>query len=87
MKTITEFNNFNEFFTLREGEHFIYRPFAGMEFFAVKVGSNAILINGNNKFIVAKAYKNILSIGSGTVRTYDDFETAKSNIDKELKSL
>ena len=55
------------------------------EWFAIKVNEEyAVLINGCNKFIVAKKYKNCLSIGSGYVIEYSSYEEAKKSITKEV---
>lgn len=87
MKIIKDNSNFIDFFSMQDGEQFIYQPNDCLEFFAIKVANNAILINAENKFIVAKGYKNALSIGGGIIRKYNDFESAIANIEREVANL
>ena len=78
MKTLNK-ENYNEYKEMKKYERFIWSD-AGFEFFAFKVTDEvAIFINGSGKFIVAKAYTNMLSIGSGLVVEYDTFDEAEKN--------
>lgn len=83
MKKIKQ-NRLNElkgYEKLKNGEKFIYIDW--YEWFAVKVNEEyAVLINGYNRFIVAKKYKNCLSIGSGCVTEYPSYEEAELAIKK-----
>ena len=83
MKKIKQ-NGLNElkgYEELKNGEKFIYIDW--YEWFAVKVNEEyAVLVNGCNKFIVAKKYKNCLSIGSGYVIEYPSYEEAEFAIKK-----
>lgn len=83
MKTIKE-NGLNElkgYKELKNYEQFIYVN--SYEWFAIKVNNEyAILLNGCGKFIIAKAFKNCLSIGARYVIEYDSFDKAESAIKK-----
>lgn len=87
MKIIKDNSNFIDFFSMQDGEQFIYQPNDNLEFLAIKVAGNAILINAKNKFIVAKCYKNTLSIGGGIVRQFDDLDSALEGMDREIANL
>lgn len=86
MKKIKE-NGLNElkgYEELNNGEKFIY--INSCEWFAIKFNEEyAVLINGCNKFIVAKRYKNCLSIGSGYVKEYSSYEEAETSIKSEVR--
>lgn len=69
MKNINE-ANINEFKKIEVGEHFIYDGF-----FAIKINNEyAAFMNCDNKFIIAKAYNNCLSIGSGAIREFASYD-------------
>jgi hypothetical protein len=85
MKNINE-ANINEFIRLEKGEHFTYDGFL-----AIKINDGyAAFINADNKFIIAKAYKNCLSIGSGAIREFNsyaeliDYTSKITDLDKWL---
>lgn len=81
MKTLTK-ENHNEYKDMKKYERFISSD-AGIEFFAFKVTDEAaIFINGSGKFIIAKAYTNTFSIGSGFVFEYDTFDEAEKNAER-----
>ncbi len=68
MKTINK-TNIENYTALKDGEHFIYDGF-----FAIKINNDyATFVNNENKFIIAKAYKNCLSIGSGAIREFNSY--------------
>ena len=76
MKTIIEDRkgSLTGYAELDKEEQFIYIT-SPYEFFAIKVNDEyAVFINARNKFIVAKAYKNILSIGTSSIElaSYDE---------------
>lgn len=79
MKKVEE-NKMESYMALKNGERFLYEQ--GMfEFFGFKYNNEfAILVDGSGKFIVAKAYKNCLSIGSGIVRDFDTLTEAEEQI-------
>ena len=71
--------------TLKNGAELIYRDGA-YDFPGYKINDNhAVLINARGKFIIAKAYPNCLSIGSGYIIEYDTFEMAESSVPGETE--
>lgn len=97
MKIIKEKNyNDQEYKNLKNGESFIYECSIHIQFEAWKVNSDyAVFKNAYDRFILAKAYKNCLSIGDGHITEYNSIEKAfevakaKSNIcqSRELSGL
>lgn len=79
MKKVEE-NKMENYIALNDGERFLYQQ-GIFEFFGFKHNNEfAILVNGCGKFIVAKAYKNCLSIESGIVREFDTLTEAEEQI-------
>ena len=79
-------NEMDKYYNLEKGEQFLYAT-ATAEFFGIKYNDcYAILINCSNEFIIAKVYKNCLSIGSGTILEYSSYYDAvwdiRHNADK-----
>lgn len=61
---------------------FVYAD-GSIEFYAIKISDNhAVLINREGRFIIAKRYRNCLSIGSGIVHEYNSMSEVKAEIDK-----
>lgn len=79
MKKVEE-NKMESYMALKNGERFLYEQ--GMfEFFGFKYNNEfAILVNGCGRFIVAKAYKNCLSIGSEFVKEFATITEAEEQI-------
>lgn len=60
---------------LEKDEQFIYDD-GLFEFIGIKINEDyAAFLNGNNKFILSKRHINCLSIGSGHVSEYSDYES------------
>lgn len=56
---------------LKDGEHFIYTD-GRYEWFGIKVDDKrALLLNAKHRWIEAKKFKNMLSIGGDFVHEYD----------------
>ncbi|MBR6163259.1 hypothetical protein IKQ26_05180 [bacterium] len=67
-------NWFDEYKALGKDKQFIYDTFLG-SFVAIKINNEyAAFLNGLNNFIIAKAYKNCLSIGEGTPLQYGSYK-------------
>lgn len=72
-----------QFFNLPERTQFLYSQY---EIFAIKIDNNcAIFLNQDGKFVVAKAYKNCLTLGSKVVREFNTFAEAIEDKDAILK--
>lgn len=76
-----------QFFNLPERTQFLYSFLdSEYEIFAIKIDNNcAIFLNQEGKFVVAKAYKNCLTLGSTAVREFNTLAEAIENKDAELK--
>lgn len=73
-------NEIEKYYNLKKGEQFLYHT-CTVDFFAIKFNQDyAILVSGSNNFIIAKAYKNCLSIGSGFIREYNSYRDAAWDI-------
>lgn len=80
MKTITAHgtDTMIGFENLARHEQFIYAQ-DSFTFMAIKINDSfAVFINGEGKFILAKKFKNCLSIGSGYVAEYGTFDEAEA---------
>lgn len=76
-----------EYAKMANEQQFIYQAASNISFFAIKIENGAVLINGENKFIVAKAYKNCLSIGSNMVYVFNTYEEAVKNAPTVMEKL
>lgn len=86
MKIVT-INEMEKYYNLKKGEQFLYHVCV-VDFFGIKYSQDyAILINASNKFILAKAYKNCLSIGSGGVREYNSYRDAARDIRHNVQRI
>lgn len=75
-----EENKMENYTVLKDGERFLYTQ-GIFEFFGFKYNDEfAILVNGCGQFIVAKAYKNCLSIGSEFVKEFATITEAEEQI-------
>lgn len=80
-------NEMDKYYNLKKGEQFLYHT-CMVDFFAIKFNEDyAILIGGSNKFIIAKAYKNCLSIGAGFVGEYSSYRDAARDIRHNAKRI
>lgn len=75
-----------EFDELPSGGQFVYVD-GSFEFFAIKINNDyAALINSIGKFILARKYKNCLSIGSGPVLEYGTFAEIEKAANEKTSS-
>lgn len=74
-----------------DDEQFVYSSLyrnSIIEFMAVRINNHyCTFINGNNKFIIAKRFKDCLSIGSGKIIEFDSYEQVKEYVLKNKPQI
>ena len=67
-----------------DDEQFVYSSLYRndiIEFIAIRINTDyCAFLNGYNKFIIAKRFKNCLSIGSGKIIEFDSYEQIKEYV-------
>lgn len=77
-------NEIEKYHHIKKDEQFLYDT-GTAEFFGIKYNDcYAILINCSNEFIIAKVYKNCLSIGSGTILEFSSYYDAVRAIHRSI---
>lgn len=80
-------NEMDKYYNLEKEEQFIYYTVCHT-FLAIKYNNEyAILLNGFNRFIIAKVYKNCLSIGAGIIVEYNSYQEATRYIRHNLQYI
>ena len=66
-----------EYLDLETYEQFIFDD--GYEWFAIKIDDEyCVWLNGVNKFVVVKVYRNCMTLGAGAVYEFDSFNVAEN---------